>query len=108
MKTYLIREPLPHGARLLAILNARNLEELFWLVDEDMDPTVCEYAVLKNAGGIHLDCALLPDEDGADFVSIQSLIDIRLSDEWGEDAAVVSWAPLPYPEINKRCEPDGV
>lgn len=103
MTLYLVRQSATgHPGSLLAVLAAKSLEELFWLVDEWADPTVCEYAAMPAGGGLHLDARLEADPEGHDFVSIDSIREIQLSASWSEDAAVAKWSRIPYPKPSKQ------
>jgi len=51
MKTYLVRY---EDKTLIGIFTCRDERELAMIIDEKLDPTVCEYVELKKNGGVFL------------------------------------------------------
>lgn len=51
MPTYLVRST---EQKIIGVVKARNIPDLFWLVDEFDDPGLYEYRVLKSNGGIYV------------------------------------------------------
>lgn len=77
MPTYLVRST---EQKIIGVVKARNIPDLFWLVDEFDDPGLYEYRVLKSDGGIFVyyrdvveeECGL--EGDGQDHLFTTSLV----------------------------------
>ena len=92
MKTYLVREQDSHSSRLLAVLNASNLDELFWLVDECTDPFACEVLSVPVDGGIYaLGEAGILDPSGDEAPDDLHAKDIRRAGSWQELPGDSAW-----------------
>lgn len=51
VRTYLVRRlNEERKGELVGIITASSLQELFWIVDEAVDPGACEYAALPSGG----------------------------------------------------------
>ena len=52
MPGYVVR--LINGGEPVAVVSAESIKELFWVVDEATDPSVCEFKKMPSPGGCDL------------------------------------------------------